>query len=305
MEPYGLIAFLTVAVLVVAAWSTGSSKKSQKPYEGVTVNIVTFTGPRSPSRCSDARRLREAHRRQDERDHRALLRPLQQAADRRGTNSYDAYVFAPQWMGDFIEPGYLEDLTDRVKADTSLKWDDIAPFFRDFSATYKGKVYTIPLDGDFQMVYYRTDLLKQASMQPPKTWDDYLAIAKRLQRQGPERRRQAGLRLLHRQEAQRPGLLDHPLGRRRLPADPGHQPGRLLRHRTHDAAHQQRGLRKALKIYMRHDQVWPAGRDQPRCRRHARPVHHRPLRSDARLGRYRHARHRPQDHRRSRTRSAP
>ena len=28
------------------------------------------------------------------------------------------------------------------------------------------------------MVYYRTDLLKQAGMQPPKTWDDYLAIAK-------------------------------------------------------------------------------------------------------------------------------
>ena len=121
-----------------------------------------------------------------------------------GTNSYDAAVFAPQWMGDFIEPGYLEDLTDRVKADQALKWDDVAPFFRDFSASYKGKVYTIPLDGDFQMVYYRTDLLKEAGMEPPKTWDDYLAIAKALQRQGPERRRQGRLRLLHRQEAQRP-----------------------------------------------------------------------------------------------------
>jgi multiple sugar transport system substrate-binding protein len=28
------------------------------------------------------------------------------------------------------------------------------------------------------MAYYRSDLLKQAGMQPPKTWDDYLAIAK-------------------------------------------------------------------------------------------------------------------------------
>ena len=95
-----------------------------------------------------------------------------------GTNSYDAWVFDPQWMGDFITPGYVEDLTDRIKNDPSIQWDDIAPFFRDFSATYAGKIYTIPLDGDFHMVYYRTDLLEQAGLKPPETWDDYLAIAK-------------------------------------------------------------------------------------------------------------------------------
>jgi multiple sugar transport system substrate-binding protein len=79
---------------------------------------------------------------------------------------------------DFITPGYLEDLTDRVGADAALEWDDIAPFFRDFSATYNGRIYTIPLDGDFHMVYYRTDLLEEAGLQPPETWDDYLNIAK-------------------------------------------------------------------------------------------------------------------------------
>ena len=58
-----------------------------------------------------------------------------------------------------------------------MKWDDIGPFFRDFSATYQGSVYTIPLDGDFHMVYYRTDILGDAGVEPPKTWDEYLAIA--------------------------------------------------------------------------------------------------------------------------------
>ena len=95
-----------------------------------------------------------------------------------GTNSIDGMVFAPQWMVDYIEPGYLEDLTDRVNADAALQWDDVAPFFRDFSATYNGRIYTIPLDGDFQMVYYRSDLLDEAGLEPPKTWEDYLAIAK-------------------------------------------------------------------------------------------------------------------------------
>src|SRR5712691_10413225 len=27
------------------------------------------------------------------------------------TNSYDATVFDPQWMGDYVPPGYLEDLS--------------------------------------------------------------------------------------------------------------------------------------------------------------------------------------------------
>jgi len=96
-----------------------------------------------------------------------------------GTNSYDAYVFDPQWLGDFVPAGYLEDLTSRVKADKKIQWNDIGPFFRNFSATFQGRTYTVPMDGDFQMVYYRKDILARDHVKPPATWDDYLAIAKR------------------------------------------------------------------------------------------------------------------------------
>src|SRR5262249_39946588 len=95
-----------------------------------------------------------------------------------GTNSYQAFVFDPQWMADFITPGYLEDLTPYVQKDKDIQWDDIGQFFRTFSATLNGNIYTIPLDGDFHMVYYRTDVLKDLNINPPATWDDYLAIAK-------------------------------------------------------------------------------------------------------------------------------
>ncbi|MEH2056580.1 MAG: extracellular solute-binding protein [Nostoc sp.] len=97
-----------------------------------------------------------------------------------GQNSkYDMAVILPQWLIDFINAGYLEDLTARVKTDAALRWEDIAPIFRNVSATYKGHIYSIPLDGDFHMVYYRTDLLKEAGLTPPETWEQYLAIAKR------------------------------------------------------------------------------------------------------------------------------
>jgi multiple sugar transport system substrate-binding protein len=97
-----------------------------------------------------------------------------------GTNSVDAAVFAPQWMGDYIAGGMLEDISDRVANDNDLQWEDIGPFFRDFSARYNGKTYTIPLDGDFHMIYYRTDVFKDAGLSAPATWDDYLAAAKAL-----------------------------------------------------------------------------------------------------------------------------
>ncbi|MGK7901161.1 MAG: ABC transporter substrate-binding protein [Hormoscilla sp.] len=95
-----------------------------------------------------------------------------------GKNKYDVVVFASQWMVDYVQKGYLEDLTARVAADKGIQWDDVVPFFREFNATYNRKIYTIPLDGDFHMVYYRQDLLQQAGMKPPQTWQDYLAIAK-------------------------------------------------------------------------------------------------------------------------------
>jgi multiple sugar transport system substrate-binding protein len=98
-----------------------------------------------------------------------------------GNKAYDVMVFAPQWMIDYAAPGYLENLTQRVNNDPNLEWKDIAPFFRDFSSTYQGKIVSIPLDGDFQMVYYRDDLLQAAKLNPPETWEDYLTIAKQFQ----------------------------------------------------------------------------------------------------------------------------
>jgi len=59
----------------------------------------------------------------------------------------------------------------------------VGPFFRDFSQKFNGKTYLVALDGDFQMVYYRTDVLAKLGKQPPKTWDDYLDIAKAAQGQ--------------------------------------------------------------------------------------------------------------------------
>jgi multiple sugar transport system substrate-binding protein len=174
--------------LLLAACGSDDNQPSQaaggQKHQGVDVTVLTFTGPQIAEplqrRAPDFGRTTGAAI-------KVVTVPFSDLYDKiladmaTGTNSYDAFVFDPQWMGDFVPPGYLEDITDRVKGDQALKWDDIAPFFRDFSASYKGRTYTVPLDGDFQMVYYRSDLLKRDGLKPPVTWDDYLSIAQQYQ----------------------------------------------------------------------------------------------------------------------------
>ncbi len=152
-----------------------------KPYEGVTVNVMTFTGPQIAEplqrRAPDFEALTGAKI-------NVITVPFSDLYTKlltdwsSGTNSIDAAVFAPQWMVDYVSGGYLEDLTDRVAADKDIAADDVAPFFRDFSQKYAGKTYMLTLDGDFHMMYYRTDVLKEAGLEPPKTWEDYVAVAK-------------------------------------------------------------------------------------------------------------------------------
>ncbi len=166
------------------AASASSAPASQAPrgtkFKGVNVNILTFNGPQVAEplqrRAPDWEQLTGGHV-------NVIAVGFQTIYDKAlldastGTNSFDAYVFDPQWMGDFVAPGYLLDITDRVNNDPQLNWQDIGPYFRDFSATYNGKVYMVPLDGDFHMVYYRKDLFDKDGVKPPATWDDYLTIA--------------------------------------------------------------------------------------------------------------------------------
>lgn len=174
---------LVLLLALVSLASVGTSYSQDKPFEGVEVTVLTFDGPQIAEplqrRAPDFQELTGATVNVVTVPFADLYTQIltDQAT---GTYSYDAFVFAPQWMGDFIVPGYIEELTPYIENDPDIQWEDVAPFFRDFSATYEGKIYTIPLDGDFHMVYYRIDVLEEAGLEPPKTWDEYLQVAEAL-----------------------------------------------------------------------------------------------------------------------------
>jgi multiple sugar transport system substrate-binding protein len=215
MSRYRLVAAAIIPILAFAACSTNASPSPSAPapsvsvasaaatsapgsaaapsasvaaaspgaqFAGVNINILTFNGPQIAEplqrRAPDWEKLTGGHVNIVAVGFQTIYdKALLDAST--GTNSFDGYVFDPQWMGDFVGPGYLADLTDREKNDAQLNQQDIVPFFRDYNSTYNGKNYTIPLDGDFLMVYYRSDLLAKDGLKPPETWDDYLAIAQK------------------------------------------------------------------------------------------------------------------------------
>ena len=172
--------FLPRVVAVLAALALAAPSQAAK-YDGVEINIMTFTGPQI---AEPLQRRAPDFRRETGAQVNIITVPFSDLYTKlltdwaAGANSVDAAVFAPQWMGDYVEPGYLEDLTDRVAADPELRADDIAPFFRNFSQQYKGRTWLLTLDGDFQMAYYRIDALEQLGMPPPETWEDYIAVAR-------------------------------------------------------------------------------------------------------------------------------
>lgn len=84
-----------------------------KPFAGVTVNVITQTGSiQEPLQ----RRAPEFEAKTGAKIN-VIAVPFSDLYQKvltdwaSGTNSVDAAVFAPQWMVDYIAGGYLEDLT--------------------------------------------------------------------------------------------------------------------------------------------------------------------------------------------------
>jgi len=154
--------------------------QAQKPYEGVEVYLLTRPGPviagRLEERGKEFEAMTGARINVSSVPFADLFQKL--LTDwATGTNSIDVGVFASGWAVELVDAGLLADLSDFVANDPELKIDDVAPYFREFNQKIDGKTYLITIDGDFQMVYYRKDVLDELGLEPPKTWDEYLEVA--------------------------------------------------------------------------------------------------------------------------------
>lgn len=77
--------------------------------------------------------------------------------------------------------GVLLDLTDRIKA-----WGQIDQYFSSIleSSSWQGQHYGLPNSCDCLGLYYNADMLEQAGIEPPTTWDELRSAARKLTKNG-------------------------------------------------------------------------------------------------------------------------
>lgn len=173
-----LLASTAGAAVLAAAMTLPAS--AQKMYEGMEINVLSRPGPVISGR------LDERGKEFEEMTGAKIVVSTVPFADlfqkvltdwSTGTNSIDVGVFSSGWAPELIGAGLVADLEDFVQADPDLKVDDIAEYFREFNQKFNGRTHLLTIDGDFQMLYYRTDVLEELGVEPPTTWDRYLEIA--------------------------------------------------------------------------------------------------------------------------------
>lgn len=173
----------TALALAASMMLAPSVATAEGKYDGVVVNILTRPGPviagRIVERGEEFKKMTGAEIRVAEVPFAELFQKI--LTDwATGTKSIDVGVFASGWGVELVNGDLVENLDPYIAADDKIDIMDIAPYFRDFNQKVSGSTYFITLDGDFQMLYYRTDVLEAAGLQPPKTWEEYLDVAAKI-----------------------------------------------------------------------------------------------------------------------------
>ena len=84
-------------------------------------------------------------------------------------SSIDLYSLDVIWTAEFARAGWVEPLPEAIVHPEEFLSGPIA------SVTYEGKIYAVPWFTDAGVLYYREDLLEDAGLSVPQTWDAFVA----------------------------------------------------------------------------------------------------------------------------------
>jgi multiple sugar transport system substrate-binding protein len=95
-----------------------------------------------------------------------------------GEPTYDMVLMDIIWVPKFAHQGWLLPLDEWFDKEAMKGFlpGDIG------GSMYNGRLYRIPLQTDAGMLYYRRDLLEESGLAAPKTWEEFVEVAKRLQK---------------------------------------------------------------------------------------------------------------------------
>jgi len=97
-----------------------------------------------------------------------------------GGSDWDVVYASADWLPAFIAAGGLAPIDEYIASMPAdfLDMADLEPGVSNL--TFDGSVYGFPSEGDTAWLFYRTDLLAEAGLEPPQTMDEVLAAAQAL-----------------------------------------------------------------------------------------------------------------------------
>jgi multiple sugar transport system substrate-binding protein len=90
-------------------------------------------------------------------------------------NAPDLANIATLWMPEYVQLDAVEPLDQYVSKDMRDRFIPMALH----GAEYQGKLYGLPIAVSARALYYNKDLLAAANVQPPKNWQELVAVAKK------------------------------------------------------------------------------------------------------------------------------
>lgn len=106
-----------------------------------------------------------------------LIEDLNTSAFLLGSAPYDLVNMDVTWVAKFAAAGWLRDLSNEIPKE---QLDQFLP--GDIEASrYQGKLYRVPWRTDAALLFYRKDLLDQAGLKPPDTFDQLIQASQRIQ----------------------------------------------------------------------------------------------------------------------------
>ncbi|MEO8133763.1 MAG: ABC transporter substrate-binding protein [Betaproteobacteria bacterium] len=90
----------------------------------------------------------------------------------------DVLLVQVDWVAEFADLGMLEPLDAWIAKEPASFMENIPVTFHQ---KWRGKQYYLPIESGAVALFYNTEIFKNAGIAgPPKTWDEYAAIAKKV-----------------------------------------------------------------------------------------------------------------------------
>ncbi|GGH86445.1 multiple sugar transport system substrate-binding protein [Pullulanibacillus pueri] len=177
--------FITLVLLVLNACSSGSSGTKGKSHSDKKITVTAWHGAGGEGGKFLQSLVKEYNSQQDKVEVKLqyvstdnMVQKITAAAAGNALPDMGLLMW-PQWTGplkDIIQP-----LDDFIKEDPD-KWneDDFLDSLLDGNVRFNDVTYGFPMETNNLALYYNKKLFKEAGVEPPKTWDDLVTVAKKL-----------------------------------------------------------------------------------------------------------------------------